>query len=582
MATTKTRTRFCCSFLFLIASIAFCEAQERSELSRKQIFADSSVELAEGYLDASYKAMAAAHVIRTGVAFHTTVGGVSVTITKENASKILPKFNEQVEIYKEAIRTRGYRKLPQTFLAQTGENCDRFGLQSGPVLIDQDGFQIMLSQSGMSHRGVLVESVVAIEHYRSTDIHILGDATDEQIDCHIKLRGFAATSQPVGCKLVLRKPVVVGREFAVAYFDRAHQRLGNNDYAGAIVDLDEAIRLEPEFAMAFSLRSQLRSAAPDRNVRNGPLAVEDAKKACALTDWKNWQCMAPLASAYAEDGDFESAAKWISKALESAPKPQQGGLQAALDSFRARRPLRLNSTAGILPESSQPKELDWLASEESSGVSLEFVCKQMNDQFKVCSLKLTGVDATKKLELWHRKFGGGWTKLYDVVIDGQGLLSIQTDGKESVIQFVPGGFGPGEHLHLSVVSSDRSIKTSASLAPNPLEARDEKSGYGLEAELLGVEGGGMYSVEISGFEPGEEVREFSGQLGSDLEIEVKRFTVGKDRTPVTIVLPAVYGRAGGIATFRAVGRKGQVVLELPWGDRLVPADASENKKPDSK
>lgn len=132
-------------------------------------------------------------------------------------------------------------------------------------------------------------------------------------------------------------------------------------------------------------------------------------------------------------------------------------------------------------------------------------------QFKACSFRLTGVDAAWKLDLWHREPGSEWSKLYDVDIGGQGLLAIQINGEERVIDFVPGGFGPGE-----------------------------------------------------------EVQEFTGQLGSDLEIEIRRFTVRNDRTPVRIVLPAVYGRSGGIATFRAVGRKGQVVQELPSGDKLLP------------
>jgi tetratricopeptide (TPR) repeat protein len=108
-------------------------------------------------------------------------------------------------------------------------------------------------------------------------------------------------------------------------FDASYKRalvnieLGN--YKASLADLDNLVMFTVkvsntiEQAEVLNSRAWLRATCPEASIRNGQLAVADAKKACKLDTWILESYIDTLAAAYAETGDFASAIRYQEEAI---------------------------------------------------------------------------------------------------------------------------------------------------------------------------------------------------------------------------------------------------------------------------
>lgn len=108
---------------------------------------------------------------------------------------------------------------------------------------------------------------------------------------------------------------------AAAYVNRGNVWAQKEAHDAALSDYAAAIRHDPSLLAAYNNLAWALATRPEPELRDGRRAVEAAKKACELTNWKNPECLDTLAAAYAETGDFDRAVQCSNQAM-SGSHPQ--------------------------------------------------------------------------------------------------------------------------------------------------------------------------------------------------------------------------------------------------------------------
>jgi tetratricopeptide (TPR) repeat protein len=128
---------------------------------------------------------------------------------------------------------------------------------------------------------------------------------------------------------------------AVAYNHRGSSCSKRGEFDNALKDFSEAIRLDPDYAGAYNNSAWLRATCPDPRYRDAKLAVAEASRACELSGGKQWQCLATLAAAHADKGDFKKAVKVQTSVIDMAPTDRDKREQdTRLDRYKSRKPYR--------------------------------------------------------------------------------------------------------------------------------------------------------------------------------------------------------------------------------------------------
>ncbi|MBW8883510.1 MAG: tetratricopeptide repeat protein [Planctomycetia bacterium] len=127
---------------------------------------------------------------------------------------------------------------------------------------------------------------------------------------------------------------------AIAYNNRGNARYFLKLYDKALSDFAEAIRLDPIDPVAYNSRAVLRATCPEEKYRDAKQAIEDATKACELTEWKDSEALETLAAAHAEAGDFAKAIEWQKKAIEATTQDDKSELEARLELYKDNKPYR--------------------------------------------------------------------------------------------------------------------------------------------------------------------------------------------------------------------------------------------------
>ncbi len=147
---------------------------------------------------------------------------------------------------------------------------------------------------------------------------------------------------------------------------RGDALLSVGKHADAIKDYDEALKLTPEETGVLNNLAWVLATSPDEGVRNSERSIELGTKACDLTKYEKPHILSTLASGYAEKGDWETAIKWSSKAVELGEKEGAKGedvseqLKKELESYKEKKPWREKQEVeeNTKPLGAKPNELE--------------------------------------------------------------------------------------------------------------------------------------------------------------------------------------------------------------------------------
>ena len=108
-------------------------------------------------------------------------------------------------------------------------------------------------------------------------------------------------------------------------------------YKEAVEYYEKAILLDKNNSNAFNNLAWLFATAKDENFRNPSRAVELAKKACRLTNYRDSEKLDTLAEAYASMGDYDKAIEYELEANAFALDNQKDKLENRLKFFREKK-----------------------------------------------------------------------------------------------------------------------------------------------------------------------------------------------------------------------------------------------------
>lgn len=134
------------------------------------------------------------------------------------------------------------------------------------------------------------------------------------------------------------KAIQLGPDSHTAYWNRGRLFFILTRFGEAVDDLNEAIRLAPSFSPPVAQLAWLYATCPDPAYLDGAKAVELAKR--GLQD-NNPFSFEVLAAAYAESGDFESAVKAQTEAIElTTGEPAREKAKSRLALYETFQPYR--------------------------------------------------------------------------------------------------------------------------------------------------------------------------------------------------------------------------------------------------
>ena len=173
------------------------------------------------------------------------------------------------------------------------------------------------------------------------DLKLLVDSTPGNAELQLQLAAYYnASGRPRQAIRIYNRVLNDDEDSWQAHRGRADASLSIGKHAEAVEDYKIAVKQQPEHSGILNNYAWVLATSPKDDVRDAKRAIELAKKACEVTEYKAPHILSTLGAAYAESGDFESAIKWSTKAVELGEDDMKEALQKELNSYKEKKPWR--------------------------------------------------------------------------------------------------------------------------------------------------------------------------------------------------------------------------------------------------
>ncbi len=244
----------------------------------------------------------------------------------------------------------------------------RLYLSQDNLAAAKDDVERMLVISPGLVQGILMRSLIYAEEGRVgdaiADVELLLKEDPKNVAWRLQLASYYVKDRRPGKALdIFTKILAEDDEDFFARQARADTLLSIGKHAEAIADFEILLKQEPEDDSILNNFAWVLATSTDDKLRDGARAVKLATKACEVTEFKKAHILSTLAAAYAETGDFDSAVKWSTKAVELGVEEKEvdDQLKKELESYQQKKPWRERQTIEEKAEPVQPRRSDFEA-----------------------------------------------------------------------------------------------------------------------------------------------------------------------------------------------------------------------------
>ena len=208
-------------------------------------------------------------------------------------------------------------------------------------------------------QAIMMRSILAAQAKRFgdaiADIKLLLHSDPKNEEYRLQLAMYLVADKRPRKAIEILDNVVADNEKSVdALRSRGDALLSVGKHAEAIADYEKALAIDPKDTGVLNNLAWVLATSTEDKVRDAKKSIEYGTKACELTEYKKPHILSTLASGYAEAGDFDTAIKWSTKAVELGAKTEnEEQLGKELEGYKQKKPWR---EMQIIEENKAPLE----------------------------------------------------------------------------------------------------------------------------------------------------------------------------------------------------------------------------------